>query len=479
MRRNVLSVVALVLAAGTLLPACAARGSRAASANQPRPMPFTITKAEPRSVANLSGSVAGSPQAAPLSAPREAARADTPRADTAQHPIFADALITSAPIASRSSQSRPASFQGVSEQPERAEGDEPTTNIARVTFAQEGSDFDPSLSRDGTLLAYASTEHRATSDIYVKSVDSRTTTRLTNDPAQDMMPRVSPDGSMIAFASDRSGNWDIFVMPVTGGKAVQLTQGVEHEIAPSWSPDGTRLVYSRMGSTSGRWEMWVAGVSSPDVATFIGFGLFPQWSPVAATGANGADRILYQLGRERGRKTFGIWTLDLENGQAGNTTQIASNAESALINPCWSPDGQWIIYAQAPVDEHARRQPSVESERKAKAANQTGGQLNDASLYMIGANGEGQIRLTTGMGKALSPVWTKGDLGERVYFVSNRDGADNIWSLDLTKALETAQATVATGTMLAQQPAPAPAPNSAPAPRQPTDTDFANAGEGE
>jgi TolB protein len=428
-------------------------------------MAFTITKPAAEAAPRTASS---QPVARQTNA--SAGRSASSNADP--HPIFADALITSPTVPARASTRT--SFQSTVEDASKGAIDEPTTNIARVTFAQEGSDFDPSLSRDGATLAYASTQHRATSDIYVKSVASRTTTRLTNDPAQDMMPRISPDGSLIAFASDRSGNWDIFVMPITGGKAVQLTQGVEHEIAPSWSPDGTRLVYSRMGSTSGRWEMWVADVASPDVASFIGYGLFPQWCPVAATGANGADRILYQLGRERGRKTFGIWTLDFESGKAGNTTQIASDAENALINPCWSPDGQWIIYAQAPADQHARRQPSAQSERDARSGGNVG-TPRDASLFMIAANGESQVRLTTGVGTALSPAWSKGAMGERVYFVSNRDGSDNIWSLDLASAVETAQATTGLRATLANKPAPMPQADDNP----PTNPDFANAGEGE
>lgn len=307
-----------------------------------------------------------------------------------------------------------------------------TVNVSRVTFADEGADFDPCLSNDGSMMVYASTQHSTNSDIYVKRVDSRVTTRLTNDNGQDVMPRLSPDGSMVAFASDRSGNWDIYVMPVTGGKAIQVTQGLEEEIAPSWSPDGTQLVYSRMGQSSGRWEMWVAGVDNPDVANFVGYGLFPQWCPVAATGENGSDKILFQLGRERGRRSFGVWTLDISNGKAQNAAQIASNSEQALINPCWSPDGKWIIFAQVPLDQVGQDSPGA-----IDSSDHVG--PSHASLWMVSSDGEGQVRLTTGRGSALSPAWAKND---RLFFVSNRDGVDNVWAMDLSGALQTAQATI-------------------------------------
>lgn len=308
-----------------------------------------------------------------------------------------------------------------------------TLNLSRVTFAQEGADFDPSVSGDGSLLAFASTQHSPTADVYVKRTDSRLITRLTSDPADDMMPRISPDGSQIAFASNRAGNWDIFVIPASGGRAMQVTSEPADEISPSWSPDGSRLVFCRRGEMSGRWEMWVADASKPSVSSFIGYGLFPQWCPVAGTGADGADQILYQLGRDRGRRTYGLWVMDLADGMAGNPSEVASSAEQALINPAWSPDGRWIVYAQA--DPNPKRAMGGLSRLHAP-------ERRISALWMISAQGEGKIRLTGDETTALSPVWSSEN---RLYFVSSRDGLENIWSLDVRQAVATAQALVRSG----------------------------------
>lgn len=294
--------------------------------------------------------------------------------------------------------------------------------VSRITFAEEGADFDPCTSRDGSLLVFASTQHRATADIYLKRTDSRTVTQLTNDGAEDAMPTISPDGSKVAFASNRTGNWDIYIMPISGGRAVQVTSDLADDVHPSWSPDGRQLVFSRRGQGTGRWEMWTTDIANPAVASFIGFGVLPQWCPVAGCGHDGADRILFQLGRERGNRTFSLWTLDLANSSAGNLTEVASSTTNALISPAWSPDGQWIAYTEVPADtstaNHAR--PAW------------------ASLWMISAEGEGRVRLTANSGVSLSPAWAGNN---RLFFVSNRAGADNIWSLDITPALRAAQAT--------------------------------------
>ncbi|MBU6413466.1 MAG: PD40 domain-containing protein [Planctomycetes bacterium] len=298
--------------------------------------------------------------------------------------------------------------------------DEPATSpsaesVSRVTFAAEGADFDPCISADGSTLVYASTQHRSTSDIYSKQIGSRVVTCLTSDAADDVAPALSPDGSRIAFASNRSGNWDIYIMPANGGQAVQVTDDPADDISPSWSPDGSQLVFTRFGETTGRLEMWISSVAGKAAPQFIGFGMFPRWSPVAGTGADGADRILFQIGRERGSRSFAIWTLDYLDGRAMNLTEIASSTSSACINPCWSPDGQRIVYAEVPI---------------ASASSQTRPAQGD--LWMISLDGTSKVKLTSGPAANLSPYWSGSNL---LYFVSARQGKENIWSIDMGSAL--------------------------------------------
>jgi TolB protein len=326
--------------------------------------------------------------------------------------------------------------------------DATTQNVSKVTYAEEGSEFDPSLSRDGQWMLFSSTAHRATADIYIKRVESRVVTQLTNDPSHDMMPSLSPDGKQIAFASDRSGNWDIYVMPLEGGRPVQVSFDPADEISPSWSPDGTQLVYSRMGQMSGRWEMWVANTERPEVANYIGFGLFPKWCPIPATGKNGADQILYQLGRERGRRTFGVWTIDVSDGQAGNASEIRSSSKNALINPSWSPDGKWIVMADVPIEVGEYESDPF---KELNGQPQLKASPENSSLWLVSVENEAPVRLTFGNRLALSPVWGRNN---RLFFVSASGPAENIWSLDMTKPLAAAQALLPnrTGDAFASQP---------------------------
>jgi TolB protein len=61
------------------------------------------------------------------------------------------------------------------------------------------------------------------------------TATLTDNPAWDGKPAWSPDGTKIAFVSDRDGNGDIYVMNADGSNVIRLTnEGYNFE--PSWSP---------------------------------------------------------------------------------------------------------------------------------------------------------------------------------------------------------------------------------------------------
>lgn len=302
--------------------------------------------------------------------------------------------------------------------------------LQRASFAEEGADFDPRISRDGLSLVFASTQHRPTSDIYVKQVGSRTVTQLTADPANDVMPALSPDGKKIAFASDRSGAWKIYMMSASGGQAVQLTSDPSHDLHPSWSPDAKRLVFCRLGQMSGRWELWVVETDRPSSAEFIGFGMFPEWCSVAGTGAAGNDKIAFQRGRERGDRAFSLWTIDYKPGSSGNLTEIVASRGSAAINPTWSPDGLWLAYSVIPVGHESGKRAASPASAAAEPAR--------ADLWITSIDGGARVNLSSGRFANVMPTWGPEN---KVYFVSNRNGLDNIWAVGTSKALAAASAT--------------------------------------
>lgn len=301
---------------------------------------------------------------------------------------------------------------------------ESTENVRRVTSADEGADFDPAVSPCGQWLYFASTRHRPTSDIYAKRVDGTAVTLLTSDASNDVMPAVSPDGRRIAFASNRAGSYDIYVMSASGGQPVQVTSDPGQELKPTWSPDGRYLAFCRVadGRASDRWEIWVSEVNRPSNTRFLTFGLFPAWQP-------GGDKIAFQRGRERGSRYFSIWTVDFTDGDALNPTEVVTSPVAACINPTWSPDGAFIAFSTVVAPESAPGTGTVPALAARFAPTQ-------ADLWIVRADGSSRAPLTAGATANLSPAWGTGTGGgDRVFFVSNRSGSDNVWSIGTQGAM--------------------------------------------
>jgi TolB protein len=268
------------------------------------------------------------------------------------------------------------------------------------TFITEGADADVAIDPSGKWMVYASTRHSENANIYLQRVDGLSVTQLTSDLAEDAFPVFSPDGERIAFSSTRSGNWDIYVMDRDGKNVMQVTHGPMQDLHPSFSPDGTRLVYCSIGSRSNQWELWVVDLTT-GANKMIGTGLFPRWSPNPQK-----DQIAFQRPRQRGSKWFSLWTLDLVNGESRRVTEVAVSSNAAVVSPNWSPDGSKLTFA------------TILDPGK--------GDSGQRDIWIINADGSGRQRLTDGIATNLSPWWSKDG---RVYFISDRSGAECVWSV--------------------------------------------------
>jgi Tol biopolymer transport system component len=132
-----------------------------------------------------------------------------------------------------------------------------------------------SFSPDGQWIAFES-ERAGNWDIWVVRPDGSDLTQLTTELSTDFYPAWSPDGSQIAFTSDRSENNDIWILTnvqevISGGAPnyAQVTTDSSDDRYPAWSPNGSKIAFN--SDRSGTWDIWVAPVgpaNQPPVASF-------------------------------------------------------------------------------------------------------------------------------------------------------------------------------------------------------------------
>jgi Tol biopolymer transport system component len=212
-----------------------------------------------------------------------------------------------------------------------------------VTVSQQtfhgGVETNPTLSPDGQLLAYEALSADGDSDVFLERVDGRNPINLTDESnVFDGAPAFSPDGTRIAFRSDRGGG-GIYVMGATGESVRRIT---DFGSDPAWSPDGTQLVFAteRVDSPLRRSllsELWVADVATGETRIiYAGDAVQPSWSP------NG-QRIAFWTAHvgETGSGQRDLGTVRSD----GSDPVVFDDDPSLDWRPVWSPDGRALYFA--------------------------------------------------------------------------------------------------------------------------------------
>jgi hypothetical protein len=281
---------------------------------------------------------------------------------------------------------------------------ERSPNVASVTKVTANEDKSlnigpPVLSPTEDVLLFAEIVEEENkvwySNIEKQRVGEMGKTRLTYGKWHDLFPAFTPDGKKAIFSSNRTSSnptlWQVGVDAQIGLTKLTYTQAEDY--SPSVAPGDKMVVFASNPPGADEPQIWIFSRES-NLLTQLREGEAPQVSP-------DAKRILF-IRQDKLSKRNQLWVMSSDGAEE---TQLSQNTDYDIIDPRWSPDGKWIVYAS---------NEGFDSQK-----------LRNFDIWMMSSNGSKRTQLTTNGSQDDSPCWDF--QGKTIYFRSNRGGAWNIW----------------------------------------------------
>jgi Periplasmic component of the Tol biopolymer transport system len=217
-----------------------------------------------------------------------------------------------------------------------------STSAPAPTLASAPANQFPDLSKTTGLVMLAMGDGLNT-HLFAYGPDSIGMTRLTNGNWDDEDPAFSPDGTKIAFTSDRDGEWDIYILDLQTAILQRVTQSKAYDGSPAWSPDGKYLIYQTL---NGKNIDLMIQSTADSTATPIqltadaGDNFDPAWSP--------DGRSIAFITNRNGKNE--LWLADLQATSERFKVLLATD-EAQYRYPRWSPDGATLAWCKIAAEE--------------------------------------------------------------------------------------------------------------------------------
>ncbi len=293
-------------------------------------------------------------------------------------------------------------------------------------------------------------------------------------------PRISPDGARVAYTvsevkMEKDKEWKstthVWVVPTNGGKARQYTRGDKSATAPEWSPDGTMLAFLTDREKDGERQVWMMNADGGEAWSVTshkggvsGFHFSPDGKRLVFTAVDQPNKDEEDRKKvkddtmviDHDIKMTHLWLFDLDKKEEKRLTQ----GDWTVSDPQWSPDGTRITYTTRPTpraDDGALSDVwmvTVASGEKKKLVGDPGngdtarwspdgqwiaytgnrdrayGGVSTSYLYLIPANGGTAKELTAKFDLSVgTPVWSRD--GKTIYFSTNVLEAIELYAADV------------------------------------------------
>ncbi|MBZ5511592.1 MAG: Tol-Pal system beta propeller repeat protein TolB [Acidobacteriia bacterium] len=231
-------------------------------------------------------------------------------------------------------------------------------------------------------------------EIWLMDYDGANQRPLTHLGSIALSPRISPDGSRVAFSAITGGGWNIGMYSLDLGRTVSFPRFGGTNLSPAWAPDGKQIAFS--SSRSGDPEIFVAdsdGSHLRRVTAYRGPDVAPVWNP--KTGA----QIAWVSGRS------GLPQIYLMEADGTNPQRITD--QGYAVSPSWSPNGQYLAFAW--IRHYGPGMPGAQD------------------IYVMDIASKQIVQLTHEAGRNDFPSWSPD--GRHLVFQSNRAGGEQIWTM--------------------------------------------------
>ncbi len=276
--------------------------------------------------------------------------------------------------------------------------DAPTENAARLIAHKFADEI---IMRLGGGIAgicesqiYFVSDRSGHKEIWVMDYDGSNQRQLTHLGSIALSPRISPDGSRLAFSSLTKSGWDIMMFSLDLNRMVSFPRFGGTNLSPAWSGDGLKLAFS--SSRGGESQIYVSDASGGNLRRLTsnkGPDVSPVWN--RKTGAQIAF-VSGQTGLPQ------VYTME-----ADGTNQQRVTDQGYAVSPAWAPNGQFLSMAW--IRKYGPGEPGA------------------SDIYLMDIASKQWVQLTHDGGRNDFPSWSPD--GRHIVFQSSRSGKEEIWMM--------------------------------------------------